>query len=256
MPNKDLNLTFEFISSLDGAVPRDGELRRKIRKQAMSRAAIARKQSGTWGKNNIRQYTIYVHNDKQKIVSPVEEIFSEKAIESSVTNNNNVAADERLEQNKENRVGLLTSASYVPFQSQLIPPLMASSSYEAMRGQLDYDIVELSALTASHTGCITSLTIADQRTLFADALRYRQWSYILFLPSRYGYYACLDDAIRCVIVRIREWIGACAKPSLAATYFYTKALRSLQAAINDPHQRMLSEVLCASQVLCLYEVRH
>lgn len=151
---------------------------------------------------------------------------------------------------------LLTSATYVPFQSQLIPPLMPSSGYEAIRIQLDYDIVELPALTSFHIGCITGLTIANQRMPLADAMRYRQWSYIPFLPGRYGYNACLDAAIRCVIVRVREWIGACVKPSQAATSLYTRALKSLQAAMDDPIQRMQSEVLCASQVLSVYEVCH
>lgn len=246
MLNKDSNLTFEFISSSDGAVPRDGALRRKIRKQAMSRAAASRKETGIWGKNNIRQYPVYVHNDKQKLV----ETFG-----SSVTNNDNAAADAGIEPDKENRVGLLASAVYVPLQNQFIPPLMPSSGYEGIRNQLDYDILQMPALSAFHIGCITGLTIANQRAPLADALRYRQWLYVPFLPSRYGHYACLDDAIRCVAVRVREWISALVKPSLAATSLYARALKSLQVAINDPNQRMQPEILCASQVLSVYEVR-
>ncbi|KAL9611270.1 MAG: hypothetical protein Q9167_004067 [Letrouitia subvulpina] len=238
MPNKGINLTFEFIPSSDGAVPRDGELRQKIRKQAMSRAAATRRQSGNWGKNNIRQYPVYVHDNKQKIVSRVEEIFPEEAVRSSITNDNNAAADEKLEPNRENRVGLLTSATCVPFQGQSLPPSMPSSGYESMRNRLDFDIAQLSALTTSW-----------------DACRYRQWSWIPFLPSRYGHYACLDDAIGCTMVRVREWLRACVKPSLAATSLYTRALKSLQVAINDPNQCMKPEVLAASKVLGVYEVR-
>lgn len=35
---------------------------------------------------------------------------------------------------------------------------------------------------------------------------------------------------------------------------YVTALRSLQAAVNDPEQRLKPEVLCATEILALYEV--
>jgi hypothetical protein len=58
-----------------------------------------------------------------------------------------------------------------------------------------------------------------------------------------------------VISRARQIISPNQNWEAAVITFYVKALDSLQKALDSPKERFKPEVLCATEILALYEVR-
>lgn len=85
-------------------------------------------------------------------------------------------------------------------------------------------------------------------------------SYIFYLPSRSGHDNALDSAIRCTASGFREFAQS-GSDSLSlfrtgekSVALYTSALRELQTALQDPKRSTSAEVLCATELLCIFEV--
>ena len=227
--------SYEFIdSSSDAGIPRGLDTRRRIRRQAMSRVAADRRQQGSWGQYNRRQY-------------PVSQLRSVQLVEAD-----NEAAT--------------SSSAPVPSTSQSIIPGMKSrsrvptsipcSGYELMRIDYGFDLLDLSALTSFHTGRVTGQLLSQEPHRLVHILRYRQMSYFSFLPSRYGHSACLDNAARCVAARVRQWMSSPSDPPRDGVLsLYSKSLNSLQSALDDPILCLKPETLCATAILAIYEVK-
>ncbi|KAL8959956.1 MAG: hypothetical protein Q9183_005549, partial [Haloplaca sp. 2 TL-2023] len=124
----------------------------------------------------------------------------------------------------------------------------------AARIRYDFDVIELSALTAIHIGRATAEPLHDRPSRLLEILQSKQWSYFDYLPGRYGQTPCLDDAICCVAARVRQWITNHSKPTRQVLELYCRAVKSLQAALDDPCERLHPNVLCATEVLSIYEL--
>ena len=231
---------YEFIISSSEAgvrVPVDQNTRRTIRRQAMSRAAAARKQRGNWGQQNRRQHLILPREDEEE----------QAGAESGVAAWGSVRASQISQQRD---LTVVTAAK------RAIPACVPNSGYESMRMNYGFDLLDISALTTFHNGRITAQLLAREPLRLTQALRCQQWSYFSFLPSRYGHCACLDDAANCVAARLRQWMDSPSiPPDCAVLSLYSKSLNSLQTALNDPVLCMQPEVLCATAILTIYEVK-
>ena len=142
-----------------------------------------------------------------------------------------------------------------PLQTSTIPPNLPSVGYECMRVQYDFDILDLSALTCFHTCRATSYALLRDPTRLVEVLRCKQWSYLSFLPSRVGHVECLDDAVRCLAARARQQLSSpSSSPNGLVLSLYSKALSSLQTALEGSDSCREPEVLCATQILAIFEV--
>ena len=138
---------------------------------------------------------------------------------------------------------------------QVIPAPLPSTGYELMRIRFNFDVLDLSALTTFHVGRATAKALSLQPARLLDVLRCKQWSYLSYIPSRYGQVSCLDDAAHCAVARVRHYAVSPAEPlNRNVLTLYSKALLSLQAALNDPVLCLNPDVLCATQILSIYEV--
>ena len=201
----------------------------------MSRVAAARRQTRSWGQHNLRQYP-----ESQIDLQGEEERKFEAA--APISANGDPGAPQQ---------GL--DAAELP--KVWIPPNIRSSGYESMKINYGFDPLDVSALTTFHSGRITSQLLFQNPARLAHVLRQRQWSYLSFLPSRYGYSTCLDDAAHCVAARVRQWMSSPSDPpSSKVLSLYSKSLISLQSALNDPMLYLNPEVLCATHILAIYEV--
>ncbi|KAL8697867.1 MAG: hypothetical protein Q9224_002113 [Gallowayella concinna] len=135
-----------------------------------------------------------------------------------------------------------------------IPASPSSTGYEAMRIRFDFDVVKLSGLTAIHVGSATARHIRDKPDRLLEVLRSEQWSYFEYVPSRFGQTRCLDEAICCIAALVRQWITGVGKPDLVALELYSRALRSLQVALNDPFLYYKPDVPCATQIMSIFEL--
>lgn len=230
-------LSYEFIDlSLDAGVPTSDETRRLIRKQAMSRAAAARKERGFWGQHNLRQY-------------PVSSLGLEA---STVPEGEGTAPGTEPADSTSRQPGVMQMAS----AKVLIPASVPSSGYESMRMEYGFDLLDVSGLTTYHSGRLTAQLLSREPLRLVHILRCRQLSYFSFLPSRYGHSACLDDAARCVAARVSQWMKLPSKtPNVGVLSLYAKSLHSLQSALNDSVLCLQPETLCATAILAIYEVK-
>ena len=223
--------SYEFVSvdsSSNAGVPRGEDARRLIRRQAMSRVAADRRQRGNWGQQNRRQYPI-----------PQPELQRQAEAEDDAAATGAIRTD---------------SSSRQP-DVPAVPANIPSSGYELMRIKYGFDLLDVSALTSFQTGRITAQLLFREPFRLAQVLQCRQWSYFSFLPSRYGYIACLDDASNCVAARIRQWMSFPSDPpNDHVLSLYSKSLISLQSSLNDPVLCRQPEVLCATAILAIYEV--
>ncbi len=229
--------SYEFVVSSSAAgLPRGQGTRRLIRRQAMSRAAAARRQKGSWGQHNLGQYSVSYLDPEEKEGAGDDAAASESARVDSSTR----------------RQGLTPAMA----AEMTIPANVPSSGYESMRINYGFDLVDVSALTTFHSGRLTARLLSREPSRLAHVLQYRQSSYFSFLPSRYGHTACLDDAANCVAARVRQWMSSPSEsPCNSVLFLYTKSLTSLQSALNDPNLYLKPEVLCATAILAIYEVR-
>jgi hypothetical protein len=193
----------------------------------MSRTAQTRKAKGEYGKINLRQYPVRVNDDNPRSATPP-------------------SADN-------DRLRLLPCGE---FAEDVISPALPYMGYEKMRIQYNIDLLDLSALTSFHVSHATVRALSRQPLRLIDALRSRQWSYLDFLPSLYGDSKSLDNAALCLAARLRHYLNHPGEPPTAKTCaLYSVALKALQAELDDPELRVQPHVLCATQVLGLYEVR-
>ncbi|KAI4186875.1 MAG: hypothetical protein LQ346_005606 [Caloplaca aetnensis] len=243
----------QWINSVDGQKPASPSVRRMIRSQAMSRASAERRGKAKNGDRNLRQFPI-----RYRSLAPGD-LGTGAGHDQSPTGG---YQDEGLDPNK---ALVRWSAQPKPVQADAhgtvlsalpvwIPASPVSAGYGAMRIRYDFDVLDLSGLAPLHISPATTQPIRERPSRFLDLIRSRQWSYFSYLPWLYGNTTSLDDAICCVAARVRQWITDPGRPTDRVLALYAQAVRSLQRALDDPAQRFHPDVLCATQILSIFQM--
>ena len=188
----------------------------------MKAVGISRRQRGNYGQYNLRQYPVYIDSQQQTTGTYNDPL---KAVQEVASTN-------------------------------AIPAHLPSKGFELMKIEYGVDILDLSGLITIHVGRAAARILSSDRALLVRLLQCKQqWSYLSYLPGRYGYSACLDDAMRCVAAKMRQIVlSTDQQPDSIVLSLYGKALKSLQAAVNDPVSCLEPNVLCATEILALFEV--
>ncbi|KAH8670130.1 hypothetical protein BGZ60DRAFT_29241 [Tricladium varicosporioides] len=246
MAEKQPEIEFQFVNSTVDApsVPRDLAVRALIRKQAMKKASAARRRDGNYGKHNLRQYPIFVIDQEIKNEVPtVRELVEEKPLPENKPKPRQQAR--RATKEKDYAVKEISSLS----------PSLSAKGYQLISIKSDFDILDLSTLATLHVGRAARRALSEDAHHLVRQLRsHKRWSYLAYLPQLYGHFPCLSDATDCVIARARQLISPHKNWESAVITFYVKALESLQKALDNPAQRYRPEVLCATEILALYEL--
>lgn len=84
-------------------------------------------------------------------------------------------------------------------------------------------------------------------------------SYLFHIPSRAGHEPCLDIAVSCLAASLRELFSQNQQQGNIQVQertlsLYSTALKQLQEALNDPIRSRSAETLCATELLCIFEV--
>ncbi|KAF7856938.1 hypothetical protein EAF04_009698 [Stromatinia cepivora] len=146
----------------------------------------------------------------------------------------------------------------LPSNPVIPPSIFSPTSYELMLSKFGFDILELSTLATLHVGRATRRALCKSPESIVHQMRtQKQWSFLSFLPTRYGHSSCLSAAVDCVVARARQIIS----PPHHTTFWeplvlthYITALETLQRALDSPKTRYKPEVLCATEILALYEL--
>jgi hypothetical protein len=267
---KQPNVEFQFVNSTIDAptMPRDQAVRALIRKQAMKKASAARRKDGNYGKHNLRQYPVFVVEPATHCTPSAVAVLDQEVRESTQNNNTTVIKTEmpltppgvrkyKVQQEKEvNRsTRQQTWLASLALSSHPCTSLPATG-YELTNIKSDFNILDLSTLASMFASRAVRNALSQYPLQLVHQLRtQKQWSYLEYLPSQYAHYPCLRAATDCVIARARQIISPHEKWESAVTYFYCKALGTLQKALDDPNQRYSAQVLCATEILALFEVR-
>ena len=262
---------FQFINSTidTPTVPQDLAIRALIRRQAMKKASAARRRDGNYGKHNLRQYPVFLFDQNNVIDGGVAAKASDQEKDSKCNGHKPVRANghgafpghikNTQKGNKtHNNIGERNGAErqrWLFKHIESIPPSLPASGYELTSIKSEFDIIGLSNLATLHINRAGRAAISQNPDHLVYQLRSsKQWSYLSFLPSLYGQIPCLSDATDCVIARARQIISPNQNWEATVIGFYVKALDSLQKALDSPKQRYKPEVLCATEILALYEV--
>jgi len=229
----------------------------------MKKASAARRIGGNYGKHNFRQYPIFLFDQPvQPNTIEIEAAARTWNPEKGVQEEYDVRAEDTVVKVKEQRpkANKKNENERHQWMARLAladsPPRTVSAiGYELTSMKTDFDILNLSTLSTLHVNRAARAALSrNPYQLIYQLKTYKQWSYLSYLPSRYGQVPCLRDATDCVIARARQIISPSRNWEAAVISFYVKALDSLQKALDCPKTRFMPEVLCATEILALYEV--
>lgn len=269
MAENPTKIEFQFVNSTINAptVPRDLAIRALIRKQAMKKASAARRRDGNYGKHNLRQYPVFLFNQDNNSNVPTVTDVKEQPIEYvdekpiSPSQETKFVVEEhktaRRPKSERNSVDMQHALAKKALSTSLdgLPGSLSAKGYELTSMRSDFDLLDLSTLASLHVGRAARAALSKNPYHLIYQLRsHKKFSYLSYLPSLYGHVPCLSDAADCVIARARQIISPHENWEAAVITFYVKALDSLQKALDSPKQRYRPEVLCATEILSLYEL--
>ncbi|KAK5688766.1 hypothetical protein LTS10_000744 [Elasticomyces elasticus] len=259
-----------FIISNGPKVPK--EARTTIRKQAMRDVGIARKQKGNYGRINLRQGV--QHADSLEGSIPFRSAVGMTLSRSSSTTLSSRSSsrapavrtpntsqpstvdwDEFVEAIPREDVVNDYANDQSTMSRNLVPwGLSPVPDYERARSKFGIDLMSLSILTNFNVGKSTIAILSADPTRLASLLNLAQWSYLEYVPERYGISECLTAATNCLLAKVHTVLAPKEECYSICNLLYGKALRSLQDAIASDSSAMDADVLCATQLLSLHEL--
>ncbi|KAG8529122.1 uncharacterized protein KY384_005757 [Bacidia gigantensis] len=259
MPSQRAQTSFCFINSTEPLAPQSDDVRRIVRQRAMAKAAVTRRQNGNWGKVNLLQYPVNSHDthslEKQDEPRHHSRFVDKSSGQHVSSTGQNVANIEAVSEQPSPVDCTDTIAEKGVLSLFKIAPNMSPTGYEALRRELNFDILDLSALTTYYVSRITAQQLARQPSQLVHVLRCRQWSFISYLPSRWGNTPCLEAVTKCLVIRVREFLqGSGQPPSKYALALFGRAVCSVQSALDDLTLVTDPDVLCAVRLLSLWEL--
>lgn len=253
--------SFPFIVSSGPKLQSDPEVRKMIRKQAMRDVGLARKRKGTFGKQNAGQLP--------RTDVPIRPVVgsngghsssSSSATDSPETSGSDTSAS--TGDTADTEIGDLLDRQLVPTKrktasanrSSFLQTMNLLSGYETTRSRFNVDITDLAMLTNFNVGKSTIPILSADPARLAGLMGQQQWSYLQYIPSRYGESQCLTAATDCVLAKVRSVLAPQSGYEEMELRLYARALHSLQKAISCESSSTNADVLCATQMLSLHEV--
>jgi hypothetical protein len=211
-----------WVNSTQNGIPNQAVVRAKIRKQAMKHVAATRAQKKFHGNLNVRQYPAYVSDEDSSTGHAVSKVHS-------------------------HAVAFLSS----------VPPSISPNKNGMIGFEGRFRVDELAALSITNFRGYNGWMLLQSPGELCLILGRKHQVYFEFLRSRYGNSPCVTDAIDCVAARMQGFVlPATASFEADVAAAYSKALRSLHGALDSPLEGMRTDVLCATELLSVYEVRH
>lgn len=130
-----------------------------------------------------------------------------------------------------------------------------TTTYSAVLAKTNLHFLDLSLLTSVGVGRYTGQRLLESPQTIAHFFTGRNWSYFQYVPLHYQQSVLIRSAADCVLARVRcSLTPGDQRWELYALSAYSRALSKLQDAMDSTPQRITAELLCATQMLGLYEV--
>ncbi|KAI1344196.1 hypothetical protein F5Y15DRAFT_105856 [Xylariaceae sp. FL0016] len=229
--------------------------RKTIRTKAMDRAAAARKETGSWGQLNTRQYPINFKAPSHTKRCGYSRSRGNHPSPARKTQEIPHESPKRMYGPPE--AGICPDGALLSLDEVYRAPCrsMPVRGIERLTVDTGINILDLNELTLIHMGHAAGLLLSKEPGILNRLIGRWRMSYLSHVPKRYGNTPCLDDAVRCVCMKAKRLlVPAYSAPLEMEFSLYGKALRGLQSLIEDPRRWSSPDVLCAVQVLSLYEL--
>jgi hypothetical protein len=252
-------MSFSFVAYDGPEIPVDPNVRKLIRRQAMKVAGIERKKKRTHGQHNLGQYPRFLEGSDhtENISNPENGLplnVKSYSGQDLVSSEQAQLIDVGTEQRKNQLAKVLSHAAFRSPIARLHPDLIIPESFSIF--------LHLTPLTGLRLG-IAQLGHSDpgddgpRDSLFLPPLGSRKL--LSFIPSRYGHVPALSHATDCIVAKLQQVAHPpdsrlAIEGEATVLLHYTKALKALQAALNDETQAMTAETLCATELLGIFEV--
>lgn len=234
--------SFVFVSYDGAKPPRDAKTRRRIKQQAMKKAAVARKETGCYGKQNLRQLPVFVSNDDQFDAKPLVCIRKDTGWQYDHLTPGEIVPANTYTRNQISLSSLRLGAC-APKNFDLlfkVMPLMG----------LRLGVASLPDFIHDHP-CTTALSWMS---------RFGGRKFLSFIPSRYDQVPSLRYATDCIIAKFEQIMlpveRRTVQGNINVLLQYQRALRELQRELNSELSWISAETLCATQLLGVFEVCH
>jgi hypothetical protein len=130
-----------------------------------------------------------------------------------------------------------------------------ASTYSAILAKTNLDFLDLSLLTSVGVGRYTGQKLLENPQTISHFFGGRNWSYFQYIPMRYQQSVLIRSATDSVLARVRHLLTPDdTRWELFALSAYSRALSKLQDAMDSTSQQITADILCATQMLGLYEV--
>lgn len=261
----DSTSDFHFIVSDGPKVP--DSARTLIRKQAMKDVGLARKKKGNYVRVNLRQVPVYDKSAAAGDTVPIRSSVNLSGVDcsrcstaSSQTQNSSSAemrqpsTDSADEWELALRQKAAATDGYASCD-MVLASISPCPDYQRARSRFGVELTDLAMLTNFNVGKSTIAILSADPARLASLLGQEQWSYLAYVPARYGTSECLTTATDCLLAKAHSALTVPDEACRAVcNRLYGKALRALQDALADDSTVRGSDVLCATQLLSLHEV--
>lgn len=237
--------TFAFVNYEGPKLPRDPHIRDLIHRRAMKDVAVTKRRRGGSRHHNVGQLPLFL--DQAVRVDGASPILRDKIP-------NIVAHAIDTDQLSLAYSGTDSETSPEEWESSdtLPSPAVALNLINAVDFSTLFDLTPLTGLRLGFA------TVGLSTCTSMKGLNMGSKKLLTFIPSRYGHVSSLSHATDCVIAKLRQIAGTPERKSAAAEaavlIHYNKALRALQADLEDEVRCMMPETLCATVLLCVFEV--
>ncbi|KAB8349619.1 hypothetical protein FH972_023639 [Carpinus fangiana] len=234
--------SFVFVTSNGPRIPKDDDIRESIRRQAMSRVRSSRQQNVERQKRKLGEQCIAImarQGDGRDGCSSEPQAMATELNGAGVVR----VSDNMLELSKGQTESPATLRS-----------TLSSTGYERLRTEYKFDVLDLSGFTTIYISQTEGRSLLGCPSLILSKFRRRQWSFLSYIPARYGHSQCCDDAVQCVAAACHSIVINNNPRSLGVLSLYNRALKSVQSAIYDSEERLKPDTLCAVHILAFYEL--
>ncbi|OQO09868.1 hypothetical protein B0A48_04220 [Cryoendolithus antarcticus] len=256
MTEESTQREFRFIVVNGPNTAEDPGVRTAIRKQAAKDVVAARKKVGNRSRVNVGQYPEF---DALGVLQGLGKGRNLGSIESAGLDTE--PSTEATQAIVWKRLGQYDRVSQPSVRTQpvrVLPSPLAvnpTNGYEALRAKYSFDISDLSNLTMFSISRSTIAAITRNSDLLYTLPGKQNASYLSLVPARQGHKPYLDAVIECVIAKARS---AFSPPNagfaMRVMKLHTRALRAIQQAVGDEKASRDADLLCAVQMLSLYEL--
>ena len=173
--------SFVFVTSNGPSVPQDEGTRDRIRRQAMSRVKSSRQQraEGQTRKPGNQHITIMARQENR------------------LCEDGHKPASNTTDAHKAlitcGGANLRLSGQRNRFPAA-IPSKPTSTGYELVKMKYQFDVLDLSGITTFYISQAEARPLLGHPSRILSMFRSRQWSFLSYVPARFGHSQCCDDA--------------------------------------------------------------